>query len=121
MRRRFWFYPIKVERLQRKQHTEFIKASTCPNSIARNLEKVYKMSSSKKSKLGKQDLDWVINKFSVEVIGKKIEDFLDSLEETNYSFEEEEKEKEVRNYPEAFVPVNSNLNEWVTSLYALEY
>ena len=102
----------------REHHTEFIKASTCPNSIARNLEKVYKMSSSKKSKLGKQGRDWVINKFSVEVIGKKIEDFLDSLEETNYSFEEEEKEKEVRNYPEAFVPVNSNLNEWVTSLYA---
>ncbi len=100
----------------REPQTEFIKASTCPNSIAKNLEKVYRMTSSQKDKLGKQARDWVINKFSVEVIGKKVENFLDSLEKTGYSFEEDGQE-EVRNYPEAFVPDNFNLNEWVISLY----
>lgn len=102
----------------REHHTEFIKASTCSESIFKNLEKVYKMPSSKREKLGRKARQWVINKFSVEVIGKKLEKFLDSLDKTNYSFEEGSEEKEVRNYPEAFVAQNVNLSDWIISLYS---
>jgi len=101
----------------REHHTEFIKANTCPNSIFKNLEKVYKMNPSQKRKMGKKAREWVLNKFSVEVIGKKLEQFLDSCVNTNYDFEDKKKEKEVRNFPDAFVPDKEDSQEWITSLY----
>ena len=63
----------------REPGTQFIKASTDPKSIAENLQKVYNMSEDDKSSQGKKSRQWVIDNFSVEVIGKKLEDFIDSM------------------------------------------
>ena len=58
--------------------TEFIKASTDPKSIAKQLAKVYKMKPDKKRIMGMAARQWVIDNFSVETVGKKFEEFIDS-------------------------------------------
>ena len=48
----------------REHQTEFIKASTYPSSIAKQLWKVYNMTKEKKNALGKQAREWAIKNFS---------------------------------------------------------
>lgn len=68
----------------REVATNFIKAKTLPNSIADNLLKVYKMNNSEKERLGVIGRQFVLDNFSVEVIGRKIEEFLDSKPKINW-------------------------------------
>ena len=99
-----------------EHQTEFIKATTCPNSIYENLLKVYKMPKEERESLGKMARQWVIDGFSVEVIGKIIEDFVDNSEPANYEFEEV-KEEEKKNFPDAFVENIPDDSEWILALY----
>ena len=99
-----------------EHQTEFIKATTCPNSIYENLLKVYKMPKEERESLGKMARQWVIDGFSVEVIGKIIEDFVDNSEPVNYEFEEV-KEEEKKNFPDAFVENIPDDSEWILALY----
>ena len=71
----------------REPGTQFVKASTCPQSICQKLTEVFYIHPDKKSKIGKQARQWVIDNFSVEVIGKKLEEIFDKMPEVNYSFE----------------------------------
>ncbi len=70
----------------REPGTQFIKASTCPNSICENLKKVHSMTEDKKRKLGQKSRQWVIDNFSIEVIGKKLEDIIDAMPSVDYDF-----------------------------------
>jgi glycosyltransferase involved in cell wall biosynthesis len=99
-----------------EHQTEFIKATTCPNSIYENLLKVYKMPKEERESLGKMARQWVVDGFSVEVIGKIIEDFVDNSEPANYEFEEV-KEEEKKNFPDAFVENIPDDSEWILALY----
>tara|TARA_R100000008_G_scaffold67884_1_gene44993 strand:+ start:12444 stop:14369 length:1926 start_codon:yes stop_codon:yes gene_type:complete len=102
----------------REHQTEFKKASTCPFSIAASIDVVYNMSEKEREERGKISRQWAIDNFSVEVIGKKFEQFIDSLDSTGYNFEEEEgKETKKRNYPNAYVPPTENDSDWILSLY----
>ena len=60
-------------------------------------------------------LDNGLDGFSVEVVGKIFEDFIDNAEPAVY--EEEIKLEEVKNYPEAFVENIQNDSEWILALY----
>lgn len=62
----------------REHNTEFIKASTTPQSIADQLSKALKMSNEEKEAMGKKARQWVIDNFATEVIGKQIEEFVDT-------------------------------------------
>ena len=95
--------------------TEFIKASTCPVSIADNLESVYKMTEEQKIKIGKQARKWVIDNFSTTSVGEKIEKFLDSCDFKEYSLE---KDKVKPCDPNAEVPYIEDNLLWVKSLYS---
>ena len=97
----------------REPGTQFIKASTLPNSIFSQLQYVYNLSSETKKLLGKQARQFVIDNYSIEVVGKYFEDLFDSLPEVEYQFEN----KKVKCNP--FYDVNENLKdkEWVESLY----
>jgi glycosyltransferase involved in cell wall biosynthesis len=100
----------------REHETEFIKASTSPNSIAKQLSKVYELNKKNNSilkQMGKSARDWVLKNFSISVIGKKIEDFIDNSPEVEFSFSQEEEQKN------PFAEINSSLpdEEWVLSLY----
>ena len=62
----------------REHGTEFIKASTYPESIAKQLNIVYKMQPHKRLEMGKKAREWTITNFGVKNIGKTLEEFLDS-------------------------------------------
>ncbi len=74
----------------REPGTQFIKASTSPESIALNLEKVCNMNAEEKSRIGVIARNWVIDNFSVEVIGRKLEEIIDSMPDHNYDFSNSE-------------------------------
>lgn len=96
--------------------TEFIKASTCPNSIAENLNLVFSMPQEQKMKMGKAARKWAIDNFSVESVGQKIEKFLDSCDFNEYSTE---KELPKLNDPDATIPEAEDDIRWLKSLYSL--
>lgn len=58
--------------------TEFKKASTTPSSIARQLAKVAKMDYKKRREMGKAARKWTMDNFSINVVGRKIEEFIDN-------------------------------------------
>jgi len=73
----------------REPGTQFIKASTCPKSILEQLQKTYNMSLSDKEVLGKRARQWAIDNFSIDVIGKQLEDILDNMPEVVYDYDSE--------------------------------
>ena len=62
----------------REPGTQFIKASTYPSNIAKQLNKVLSMKEPERRAMGKKARQWVIDNFSVEVIGKFLEEFIDA-------------------------------------------
>jgi len=107
-------YSLPLEWNEYREHgTEFIKASTSPKSIAINLSKVYSMSKEERSDYGKKAREWTVKNYSVETIGKIIEDFIDSspVVDKNYSFEVEEKDAYCT------LPEIKDNSEWVLQLY----
>jgi len=106
---------IPLEWSEYREHgTQFKKASTCPNSIADSLGKVFVMSPEERRTLGKQGRKWAISKFSTEVTGKLLEDFIDSSPFAEFDFES--LLWKPRN-PKATIPEISNDSEWLTCLY----
>lgn len=97
----------------REHGTEFKKASTYPKSIAELIDKVYKMSSDERSKLGKKARDWTIENFSVENIGKKIEKFIDESPVADFESIEQE---ELRD-PFCQIPNIENDAQWLIYMY----
>jgi glycosyltransferase involved in cell wall biosynthesis len=95
--------------------TEFIKASTCPKSIAKNLEIVLNMDQSQKQKMGRSARKWVIDNFSSQHIGGKIEKFLDSCDFSNYSSDQDQSQK---GNPDAEIPNIQNDALWLKTLYS---
>ena len=105
---------LELEWSEYREHgTEFIKASTKPNSIAKQLNKVYNMSIQKRREMGKKAREWTIKNYSVENIGKEIENFIDNSDYTNYDFSLKEEEKD----PFYQIPDIKNDNEWLTYMY----
>lgn len=60
----------------REPHTNFIKASTCPDSICEELSNVFQMSDIKKNKLTHNGLRLLEKEFNVDVIAKRLKDVL---------------------------------------------
>ncbi|MAF24901.1 hypothetical protein CL634_04930 [bacterium] len=98
----------------REHGTEFIKASTDPNSIAKQLSAVYKMKPKQRAKMGKRARKWVIDNFSIERIGKQIEDFIDGCPEIDVETIYEAKSNQ---NPKAIIDETLTDEEWITSLY----
>ena len=63
----------------REPGTQFIKASTSPRSIEKQLTKVFNMKPSRRQELGKVARNFVLDNFSQEVIGSKVEEILSSV------------------------------------------
>jgi hypothetical protein len=97
----------------REPGTQFIKASTLPNSICSQLLYVYNLSSDEKRLKGSKARQFVIDNYSTKVVGKFFEDLFDSFPEVNYEF----KTSAIQANP--FYEPNNELNdkEWVESLY----
>jgi len=63
----------------REPGTQFIKASTDAESIKQMLNTVFDMSDEERSSVGEKARSWVMENFSIEVIGKKLESIIDDM------------------------------------------
>lgn len=63
----------------REPGTQFIKASTDADSINQMLQTVYDMPEKERIEMGKKSKKWVVDNFSVDVIGKKLESIIDDM------------------------------------------
>ncbi|MAH47972.1 hypothetical protein CMI37_19275 [Candidatus Pacearchaeota archaeon] len=98
----------------REAGTQFRKASTCPNSIAKNLDKVFQMMPEERQKLEKKARKWAIKNYSTEVTGKIIEEFIDSAPFADFDFKS--LEWKARN-PTASISNIEDDSEWLTHIY----
>lgn len=64
----------------REPSTQFIKATTCPDSICERLQQVYEMDEESKSKLIKTGKKYVQENFSVQNTVEKLKHFIKSVE-----------------------------------------
>jgi glycosyltransferase involved in cell wall biosynthesis len=96
----------------REHGTEFIKASTSPISIAKQLQKVLSMDESKKRLMERGAREWALKNFSVEAIGKKLEEFID-----NAPFIDGQTFYEKQKNPYAIVENILDDEKWIISLY----
>ncbi len=97
----------------REPGTEFIKATTYPSSICKQLNKVVQMKEDQRREMGAKGRQWVIDNFSIEKIGKFFEDFIDSLPENQYDWAEDVTLKN----PDYIPSDNENDAEWIEELY----
>lgn len=98
----------------REPGTQFIKASTYPSSIAKQLKKVLEMDDKTRREMGEKGRKWVLDNFSIDVIGKFLENWIDQAAKAEESyFIEAGKEKD----PNSQVPDNPDNVAWVLSLY----
>tara|TARA_Y100000593_G_C4319358_1_gene342876 strand:+ start:1699 stop:3627 length:1929 start_codon:yes stop_codon:yes gene_type:complete len=105
---------IPLEWSEYREHgTEFRKASTSPKSIASKLARVLKMKPDKKRAMELQAREWTLNKFSIDAVGKQLEEFLDSCSPTSYDFSLKEEERD----PNFQIPEIENDSEWLICMY----
>lgn len=97
----------------REHQTEFIKASTSPTSICRQLNKVFKMDPSKKRDMERKARKWALDNFSVSVVGKSMDEYFQSLPAVNFDFILKEEKRD----PNCVVPEIKDDCEWLTFLY----
>jgi glycosyltransferase involved in cell wall biosynthesis len=99
----------------REQGTEFRKASTKPQSIRDQLQKVYDMPKEQKADMGDKARKWVLSNFDTSVVGKTISDFIDEspfVDES--SFEEEEEVADPNAEVDSGIEKDS---DWLVSVY----
>lgn len=78
-------YSLPLDWSEYREHgTQFKKASTIPSSIAEQMNKVFKMNAKQRKKMGQKARQWALDNFSIEVVGKKFEDFIDSAKPVDY-------------------------------------
>jgi glycosyltransferase involved in cell wall biosynthesis len=97
----------------REPGTQFIKATTEATSICDTLLKVYNMPHSERVKLGVQARKFVLDNYDTEVIGKKLEEILDSLPFCDWDFNFTEKKRNAEYVP----PDIKDDSEWLSDLY----
>ncbi len=97
----------------REPGTQFIKASTFPSSISKNIKKVYKMKLEKRQARGLKSRNYVIDKYSSESIGRQLENIIDSMPDVNWDFDFTPKP----NNPNYIPPDIKENSLWVCDLY----
>jgi hypothetical protein len=82
-------------------------------------KKVYEMKPQLKQKMEKDSREWALNNYSIDINGKKIEEFIDQqpvLDDKNFDFALQNKNQP---NPNAIVNDDSDNKKWVKSLYKL--
>lgn len=93
--------------------TQFKRAVLNPFSIAKNLNKVFNLPAEEKDRKGKLSRLFILNNFSIQVLGKKWEDIIDVLPDINYDYEFTPRPKN----PNAVIPNIENNHDWIITLY----
>ena len=95
-------------------NTQFIKASTDENSIASCLSKVFNMTAEERSRLGSMARKYIIDNYSSETIGKKLEEIIDSFPEKSWDFNFESEKPN----PDFSPDISLSDEEFAASLYS---
>lgn len=108
-------YSLPLEWSEYREHgTEFIKASTYPESIAKQINVVYKMKPSERREIGRKAKEWTIKNFGVENICNQIESFIDNQEFADWSkISGTQEEKN----PYCQIPQIQDNGQWVLFMY----
>jgi glycosyltransferase involved in cell wall biosynthesis len=99
----------------REHGTEFIKASTLPESIAKQLSIVYKMPINQRKEMGKKAREWTIKNFDIGNIGKNVENFIDNQPIADWDKIKENPEDKKDPYFQ--IPNITDDAEWLISMY----
>lgn len=97
----------------REPGTQFIKASTNPLDISKQLSKVAKMSNKKKSEMGKVAREFVVDFCSINSVCSKFEKIIDKLEPTKWDFDFSYVTKDEKYQP----PEIENDRDFIIDLY----
>jgi glycosyltransferase involved in cell wall biosynthesis len=98
--------------------TQFLKSQPSAYELSRIFKKVYEMKPQTKRQMELNSRQWALDNYSIDVNGKKIEEFIDQfdlLDDTCFDFEE----NKILANPEAVIPLNDDNREWIKSLYKL--
>lgn len=98
----------------REPFTQFIKATTLPESIAENLQKVKDMDLKEKKRLIYNGQKCIKEKFSVDKISNRLKEIILELGKTDWDFDFEEKEPNIDYRPDDKLQSNE---EWLIDLY----
>ena len=96
--------------------TQFLKSQPSPYDLSKVFKKVYEMKPQSRFKMEQESRKWAIDNYSIEVNGKKVEEFIDSLSDLNeedFNFEAPEKKQN----PNALVPKIEDDKEWLKYMY----
>ena len=97
--------------------TQFLKSQPSASSISQIFKKVYDMPIDKRRKMEQLSRQWALDNYSIEINGKKIEEFIDSCptieDESIFEFKEEKKNPN----PMAQIAPSDDTREWIKSLY----
>lgn len=92
---------------------QFNKAITYPSSIAKQISKAYFMKPEKLAEMGRKGREWVLKNYSIDIIGKMIEDFIDAQPETTYDYKSIYRPKNAN----AQIPDIQDNEIWIKTLY----
>jgi glycosyltransferase involved in cell wall biosynthesis len=101
----------------REPGTQFIKASTSATSICEQLTKVYKTPSAERLAKGKQARQFVIDNYSIEVVGKFFEDLFDELPLINWDDIDLSPDALEKRNPDYIPPEENGDSEWLLDIY----
>tara|TARA_Y100000310_G_scaffold30587_2_gene29049 strand:- start:1157 stop:3067 length:1911 start_codon:yes stop_codon:yes gene_type:complete len=101
----------------REPGTQFVKASTSANSICEQLKVVYDMDDKKRDALGKQARDFIINNYSIEVVGKFFEDLFDELPLIDWEKIDLDVTNEEKRNPDYRPNEDMGNGEWLLDIY----
>jgi hypothetical protein len=96
--------------------TQFLKSQPSAYDLSNIFKKVYEMSPQKRGKMEKDSRNWALNNYSIDINGKKIEEFIDTmpiLEEDAFNFENIHNKKNAN----AIIPHIEDNKEWLKRLY----
>ena len=97
-------------------NTQFLKSQPYPSSIAKIMKKICEMKTQKRKEMESASRKWAIENYSVEVNGKKIENFIDSqkvIEDENSWIN-----KDIKNVnPKAIIEDMDDNLKWIIQLY----
>ena len=84
------------------------------NTMVKFYNKICEMSPEKRKEIGRRGRDWALKTFDVEVIGRKLEEWIDNAPSHNWDFSPVKVELKD---PNAVIPETDNNEAWVKSLY----
>jgi hypothetical protein len=98
--------------------TQFLKSQPSAYELSKIFKKVYEMKSQTRRQMELDSRKWALENYSIDINGKKIEEFIDSCEILDKNIFNFEKNIILSN-PEAIIPEINDEKEWIKSLYKL--